>query len=1094
MKQVYKRLGFGALAVISLLTSLLALFPVGVSAAGETFTWKDYNTFTVSGGDLKGSYDYKMVQGSNPQKFSPAGGTNFPEHEAGCDLGFTVILSSDSAGKIEYKLPSEPSGPSARPEGAVYCNDVKYKEVCSGIWPFRDCHFEYDGPKFPGVSEDYSGRSITIGGTRPGSNEQTETEQDKEVTVIVNSPNPNSSSAETIGMQIKDASGKVVATAQPAKEPALGSDDPNSDRFVDPAYQPVYYLHTFKLNPGDYTVCADIVIADCKAFKKEKFKSLILEYGDDSTARQIKVTVIATYIGGPKDLTVGPFEVNLRKPGGQIISQETDTQTHKMTEEEEWANGGITVEYELFTRTTFNGLDPATYEICVVGIEECQDVVKKAGETAEVTFTLDWNQYNADNTYERDCKDKYEVMGVKAITFVVCSIIDTGTYAVGALDSLIADLLTIDTNDIFDDGDTSNAYHTAWNSFRAFALGLIVIVALVMVVSQAAGVAILDAYTVRKVLPRLLFAAVFIALSWDILEFLVSLSNDAGNGIRGLIYAPFKSMADLGGSIGGGSLFALTLIGTGAALAFGWIGLLSFVITGLLASLVAAFVLVVRKIIIILIILLSPFAIAASILPNTRKLYDTWKGTLIALLVVFPIIMAFIAIGRVFAVVSFHAPGSQTVNQLIAIVAYFAPYFLITTAFKMAGGVISTLGGLASDRTKGAFDRLRGYRGNKVSENMSKMGQGQRFQGSNPLARGFNSLTFGATTAAKSNVKATLANPMNYLTKNGRRRRQLAWANAMGQQRNLNAMAYAKSDAMQVARFNDMLMRAQSYANASEALAHMGNDFGLDDKTVQNAVNQAKANGGFGRNQQLAAVRGLFATGTGYDNLKQAAEAIHRVAGDNDEMAMSLIGEGNFVSMDPAKGTGRADLGITFMGHVKLQQELRQKGYLTQADIDEGYVEAAKNNDAYTITTGKPKATQNIMPALTRALDAAQRTANDPNAGYNENGESLQALAKQEAGRLAGIIENIQSSGGYYGSAVVRGNISNAAEDSIDLRQDVQRDASQFELDRDPTTGNLVRRRIQNPANPTDPTDTIPQLKTPDADVKHGYDEQRPMR
>jgi hypothetical protein len=1086
MKQLGKRFGFGTLAVLSLLMSVLAMFPAKVFANGETYTWKDNNTITVSGGDLKAGRDFKLIQNSKPQRFVAADGNLLP-HKAGCSLELTIELINDSSAKLISPLPKIPEGQQARPEGAVYCADMGVKEVCSGIWPFRSCHNEWDGPKFPGVSEGYNGKTVTLSGTRPGSTDQSESEMDKEVTIVVNSPDPNSSSPNTITMTLKNEKGDVVGTAEPAKEAALGNTDPNSDLYVDPAFQPVYYLHTFKVDPGKYLICATIVIADCKPFTKEKFKSLHLEFGDDSTQRKLTIEVIATYLGGPKELTVGPFDVTVRKPSGQIISVKTSTQTHKMTKDEEWANGGITVDYELHTYAYVNGLDPATYEVCVTGVEECQDVVKKAGEEAKVTFTLDWNQYNADNNYERDCKDKYEVMNTKAITFLVCSVIDTGTAVVGGLDDLIAQLLTIDTNDVFKDGDT-NAYHIAWNSFRAFALGLIVVIALIMVVSQAMGLEIFDAYTIRKILPRLLISAVLISLSWDLLEFVVGLSNDAGNGIRGIIYAPFKDMAELGGSIGGGSLFALTLIGTGAALAFGWVGLLSFVITGLLASLVAVAVLIVRKILIILIIMMAPFAIAGSILPNTRKLYEFWKGTLVALLVVFPIIMAFIAIGRVFSVVAFHAPGSQTVNQLIAIVAYFAPYFLITTAFKMAGGVISTLGGLANDRTKGAFDRLKGFRGNTVNRNMSNMAQGQRFQGNNPLARGFNATTLGATTFAKSNVKATMLNPLNHMTKSGRQRRNMAWSAAAGQRRNLNAMAYGKTDAAAAASYNDALLRAQTYASAAEALAHMSNDFGMDETSVKNAVSQAKANGGFGNNQQINAVRRLFATGTGFDNLRQSTEAIHRVAGNNDEMAMALIGEGNAISGD----VGRADLKPGFGEHVRLLNSIRQNGGVSDAEINQAYVQAAKENEGYAITTGaKPRATANIMPALTDALDTATRTANDPNAGFTSTGESRSDIAKREAGRLTGVIEQLKSSSTMYSSAAIRGNVQAGVDDTEATRRDIRREASPYESDVHPVTGEAVVRRIPHP---TDPTRSVPQYRTPDAPTAEGYNEQRPLR
>lgn len=1089
---MYKRFGFVLLATASLLATALRLMPLPVAAAGETYTWKDYNTITVSGGDLKGSAELKLIQGTNPQKFAATGKTN---NKAGCDLQLTLTLNSDTSATLHAPLPVHSDSSVIAPEGAVYCSDMKVKEVCSGVWPFQSCHYEDDGPRFPGVAAGYDGKQITVSGTRPGSGNQSENQDDQRVTVIVYSPNPNSSSPDTITVQIKEVGGKVLFSSDVKKEASLGSTDPNSDTYVDPQYQPVSYTTRFYLPPGDYLACASIVIQDCKKFTKVKlgqegYGAMVLQYGDDSTKRQIKVNVVANYAGGPKDMTVGPFDVTLRKPGGQVVSQQTDTASHKMTNEEEQADGLVTVEYTFTTSTTFNGLDPATYEICVVGVADCQDVTKAAGSAAEVTFTLDWNAFDGSVGAERDCTDKYEVMGVRAFTFVVCSAIDTGTYAVGVLDNVIGALLTVDVKDIFGDKGTGVAYHNAWNSFRAFALGLLIIAALIMVVSQALGLEIVDAYTIRKVLPRLLFAAIFISLSWSILELLTQLSNDAGNGMRELIYAPFKGMANLGGSIAGGSIVSLTLIGTGGALAFGWIGLLSFVLTGLLSSLVAAAVLILRKMLILLIVMMAPFAIAASVLPNTRKMYEVWKNTLVALLVVFPIITSFIAVGRVFSTVAFHSPGSQTINQLIAVIAYFAPYFLITTAFKMAGGAIAQVAGMLNDRSKGAFDRLSNYRANKVSTNMSNMARGQRFQGSNPLARSFNATTFGATTLAKSKVKGTVLNPFSYATRSGRQRARMAWSNAAGQQRNLYAKQYAKSDAAQVSRFNDALLRAQTYANAAEALAHMSTDFGMDENDVKRAVSAARANGGFGQMQQINAVNALFSTGTGYDNLRQAVESIHRVSGDNEEIAMGLIGSGNATSGD----VGRADLRPSFGEYVRLYNAMRERGEVTNDEIQDAYVQALKENDMFGpngIVRGKPKAVQNLAPALAKAIKDTELVANDPSAGYNAAGESLQELAKVELGRLTGMADQMQQGAGMYASALIKTSTQQMHDDTRDIRREVEAAAAPYQTVVNPVSEQLEPVKMPDPTDPTGRR-TMPQYKTPDSEIAFGYNEQRP--
>ena len=103
MKQLCKRLGLGVLAILSLLTPLVALFPQQVAAAGETFTWKDYNTITASGGNLKSAVEFKLAANSNPQRFTPAGASR-PTDKKGCDLdGASITLSSDSAATFDNK-------------------------------------------------------------------------------------------------------------------------------------------------------------------------------------------------------------------------------------------------------------------------------------------------------------------------------------------------------------------------------------------------------------------------------------------------------------------------------------------------------------------------------------------------------------------------------------------------------------------------------------------------------------------------------------------------------------------------------------------------------------------------------------------------------------------------------------------------------------------------------------------------------------------------------------------------------------------------------------------------------------------------------
>ena len=110
---------------------------------------------------------------------------------------------------------------------------------------------------------------------------------------------------------------------------------------------------------------------------------------------------------------------------------------------------------------------------------------------------------------------------------------------------------------------------------------------------------VFDAYTVRKTLPRLVVAAIGITLSWQLMQFLVELTNAIGYGIRFLIYQPFVNNSELNTTKHGGGAAAANLLLIGGFFLLGPIGMLSFVGTAAIGVIVAFLTLVVREIIII---------------------------------------------------------------------------------------------------------------------------------------------------------------------------------------------------------------------------------------------------------------------------------------------------------------------------------------------------------------------------------------------------------------------------------------------------------------------------------------------------------------
>jgi hypothetical protein len=306
------------------------------------------------------------------------------------------------------------------------------------------------------------------------------------------------------------------------------------------------------------------------------------------------------------------------------------------------------------------------------------------------------------------------------LDWIICPVVKIVNSAVEGLDNAIISLLEVDKNVVDETQPNSGQrYYTAWQSFRNISLGIVVIAALLMLIGQGLGFEILDAYTIKKVMPRLIVAIIGITLSWQIMKWFVIFTNDLGFGVRALIYEPFKALGS-GVIIGGGSSVIITLLTAGGILALKIGGLATLGGTALLALFIAFMVLVVRQMVIVLLIMLAPIAIACYILPNTQSLWKLWHESFSKALLMFPIIMAFLATGRVFAQVA-TGPGHTPVGDFVGFFAYILPYFLIPVTFRFAGGAVRTIGGFANDRSKGAFDRLKKRRGAILSRNMSDM-------------------------------------------------------------------------------------------------------------------------------------------------------------------------------------------------------------------------------------------------------------------------------------------------------------------------------------------------------------------------------------
>lgn len=299
-----------------------------------------------------------------------------------------------------------------------------------------------------------------------------------------------------------------------------------------------------------------------------------------------------------------------------------------------------------------------------------------------------------------DDKDTSEclISGNTALEWVLCPIVTTLGKSAEGLNNIIEGQLFFNVDGNLADGD---AVATAWAVIRAISTGILVIVMLVMVISQALGGSIFDAYTIRKMLPRLVVAVILIQISWDLSKFLITLANDVGLGLSQLMAAPFGGPGnlDLGSLLErlsntwAGITTAATLLAfflAAPVLAYLFLpGVAIIAFTVFISVCIALALLLFRNVLIVGCVLFAPIAFTAWVLPGTKKYWDMWRENFTKLLLLFPLIVAIIYTGRIFAWIVGDANNPFFIDYIMLLVGFFGPYFMIIRSFRWGGSLMA---------------------------------------------------------------------------------------------------------------------------------------------------------------------------------------------------------------------------------------------------------------------------------------------------------------------------------------------------------------------------------------------------------------------
>jgi hypothetical protein len=286
-----------------------------------------------------------------------------------------------------------------------------------------------------------------------------------------------------------------------------------------------------------------------------------------------------------------------------------------------------------------------------------------------------------------------------SLSFILCPIVNTSQTAVkkligsndanGTGKGFLVQLLTISPLS----NDTGQNIYKIWLTFRNIALSLYVLIFVAIVFGNGVG---LDPYTIKRALPRLATAVLLTFASYFILQTLVDLSNLMGTAIPALVQS-------ITGTTGGSAYqfdFNLGEAGLTIVLAiFVALAALVAVIVGL-AGLVA------RQMIIYALVLVSPIAFAAWVLPNTEGLFKKWWSNLIKVLAMFPIITGMLSLAIMYS----HSVSSDSslAVQISAMLAPMLALVMIPKTFKWGGELFAFGAGAIAGRASKGVDFAKG--------------------------------------------------------------------------------------------------------------------------------------------------------------------------------------------------------------------------------------------------------------------------------------------------------------------------------------------------------------------------------------------------
>jgi hypothetical protein len=341
-------------------------------------------------------------------------------------------------------------------------------------------------------------------------------------------------------------------------------------------------------------------------------------------------------------------------------------------------------------------------------------------------------------------EDSYTSCQVEGIGWIVCPLTIFLAEGMDTIFNIISGFVAVQPLTV---NDTNSPLHVAWNVMRSFANIAFIVLFLIIIYSQLTSWG-LSNYGLKRLLPRLVVSAILVNISFLITALAVDISNIIGFGLQEILvnirqstfaitdqtwnaetttWANAVSTVLSGGAvIGGGIALAGATAGSLSAALYMIVPLL---IGLLLTAIFVMLILAARQAIIIILIVISPLAFVANLLPNTEKWFDKWRDLFLNMLLFFPAFsLVFGGAQLAGSIIIQNATGPfGFVMMLFGMAVQIAPLIITPLILKLSGGILGRIAQIANNPRKGMLDKTKNWASDRAG-----MARGRRL--SNPNA------------------------------------------------------------------------------------------------------------------------------------------------------------------------------------------------------------------------------------------------------------------------------------------------------------------------------------------------------------------------